>query len=122
MDWLDRFGAAYVDYKRNPATQKALQYSGSICGQSGLTAEQQQLRLQRQTVQKCLDEAYKLQREARAYKNWDSHEFHCPRSWFELAKWEQELIQALDRGDLHRERDEAAAAHGGAVAAPLFRM
>ena len=54
VDWLDRFGAAYVDHKRNPATQKARQYAGSVCGQSGLTAEQQQLRLQRQTAEKTL--------------------------------------------------------------------
>ena len=122
VDWLERFGAAYVDHKTDPATQKARQYSGSVCGQSGLSAEQQQHRWRRQTAQKRLHQACTLQRELRAYTKWDFQEFPRPRSWFELAQWEQEMIQALERGDLHREHDEAAAAHGGAVAAPPFRM
>ena len=122
VDWLARFGAAFVAHKADPATQKARQYSGSVCGQSGLSAEQQQHRWRRQTAQKRLHQACTLQRELRAYTKWDYREFSCPRSWFELAQWEQESIHALDRGDLHRERDEAAAAHGGAVAAPPFRM
>ena len=122
VDWLARFGAAYVGHKKDPATQKAREYSGSACGQSGLTAEQQQLRLHRHTVQKRLRQAITLQREVRAYTNWDYREFRCPRGWFQLAHWEQEVIQALERGDLNRECDDAAAAHGGAVAARPFRM
>ena len=79
VDWLDRFGAAYVDHKRNPATQKARQYAGSVCGQSGLTAEQEQNRFRREAAQKRLPQAHTVQREMRAYKNWDFSEFATPR-------------------------------------------
>ena len=122
VDWLDRFGAAYVNHKTDPASQKARQYSGSVCGQSGLTAEQEQHRLRRQTAQKRFQQAIKVQRELRAYKHWDDSEFPRPRSWRQLDTWEQELINALNQGDLHRESNEAKLAHGGAVAAPPFRM
>ena len=122
VDWLARFATAWAAHKADPASQKARQYSGSVCGQSGLSAEQQQHRWRRQTAQTRLHQAFTLQRELRAYTKWDFQEFPRPRSWFELAQLEQEMIQALERGDLHREHDEAAAAHGGAVAAAPFRM
>ena len=35
VNWLDRFGAAYVGHRKDPATQIAREYSGSACGQSG---------------------------------------------------------------------------------------
>ena len=63
-----------------------------------------------------------MQREVRVYTNWDYRDFRCPRGWFQLAPWEQEEIRALEQGDLHRACDEAAAAHGGAVAARPFRV
>ena len=122
MDWLVRFGAAYVNHKRDPATQNARQYSGSVRGQSGLTGEQEQHRLRRQTAKKRLQQAFTVQRELRAYNHRDCSEFPSPRSWWQLLDWEQELMNALSRGDLRREYSDAKLAHGGAVAAPPFRM
>ena len=88
VEWLGRFGAAYVGHKKDPATQKACEYSGSARGQSGLTAEQQQLRSRRDTARSRLRQANKLQREVLAYTNWDYLDCRCPRRWFQLAPWE----------------------------------
>ena len=122
VEWLARVADAYVAHKKDPATQRAREYSGIARGQSGLTAAQQQLRSRRGAARTRLHRANTLQREARAYTNRDYREFRCPRGWFQLAHWEPEEIRVLERGDLQRACDEAAAAHGGAVTARSFRL